>query len=239
MRASARPCVRPVPADLRARYSGRTRQVPDRAELPGVPMTAAAPSLEDFNGRRHRLSAILKIFTLLSAADVIRLLDLKPHPEGGHFRESFRAGRAHRRPGRIDGDLFPPRRAASARIGIGWKRRSLALLRRPATRAEIATCRARHPRSATTSREAKGRRTWSPRRAWLAAVSLGGWTLVGCTVAPGFQFRGFELAPQGLVSRRRLNGSLARGFASISLAAIRPPPAIRAAASASDERACA
>src|SRR5258706_7587163 len=28
--------------------------------------------------------------TSLSAADVIRLLDLAPHPEGGHFRETFR-----------------------------------------------------------------------------------------------------------------------------------------------------
>src|SRR6059058_4229943 len=29
----------------------------------------------------------------LSAADIIRLLDLKPHPEGGHFRETFRDSR--------------------------------------------------------------------------------------------------------------------------------------------------
>jgi uncharacterized protein len=28
--------------------------------------------------------------TVLSAQDVVRLLDLKPHPEGGHFRETFR-----------------------------------------------------------------------------------------------------------------------------------------------------
>jgi len=28
----------------------------------------------------------------LSAAEVIRLLELKPHPEGGHFRETFRDG---------------------------------------------------------------------------------------------------------------------------------------------------
>ncbi|MFP9137010.1 cupin domain-containing protein [Devosia sp. XGJD_8] len=33
-----------------------------------------------------------------------------------------------------------------------------------------------------------------PRAAWQAAVSTGEWTLVGCTVAPGFQFSGFELA---------------------------------------------
>jgi uncharacterized protein len=32
--------------------------------------------------------------------------------------------------------------------------------------------------------------------AWQAAQSLGEWTLVGCTVAPGFEFAGFEMAPK-------------------------------------------
>ena len=37
---------------------------------------------------------------------------------------------------------------------------------------------------------------------WQAAESLGDWTLVGCTVAPGFEFAHFEMAapdwaPQG------------------------------------------
>ena len=36
-----------------------------------------------------------------------------------------------------------------------------------------------------------------PAGAWQAAESLGDWTLVGCTVAPGFRFEGFELAPPG------------------------------------------
>ena len=36
-----------------------------------------------------------------------------------------------------------------------------------------------------------------PARAWQAAKSFGDWTLVGCTVAPGFSFDGFELAPVG------------------------------------------
>jgi uncharacterized protein len=31
--------------------------------------------------------------SMLAAADVIRLLDLKPHPEGGYFRETFRDAR--------------------------------------------------------------------------------------------------------------------------------------------------
>ena len=34
-----------------------------------------------------------------------------------------------------------------------------------------------------------------PTDAWQAAQSLGAWTLVGCTVAPGFEFAGFEMAP--------------------------------------------
>lgn len=36
-----------------------------------------------------------------------------------------------------------------------------------------------------------------PRRTWQSAVSMGEWTLVGCTVSPGFQFAGFELAKAG------------------------------------------
>ena len=34
-----------------------------------------------------------------------------------------------------------------------------------------------------------------PAQAWQTAESLGRWTLVGCTVAPGFDFAGFEMAP--------------------------------------------
>ena len=36
-----------------------------------------------------------------------------------------------------------------------------------------------------------------PKGSWQSAVSTGAWTLVGCTVAPGFQFSGFELAAPG------------------------------------------
>jgi len=34
-----------------------------------------------------------------------------------------------------------------------------------------------------------------PIHAWQSAQSTGDWSLVGCTVAPAFQFEGFELAP--------------------------------------------
>ena len=38
-----------------------------------------------------------------------------------------------------------------------------------------------------------------PPGAWQSAQSLGAWTLTGCTVAPGFDFSGFELAPEDWV----------------------------------------
>ena len=36
-----------------------------------------------------------------------------------------------------------------------------------------------------------------PKNAWQSAETTGAWTLVGCTVSPGFRFEGFELAPDG------------------------------------------
>jgi hypothetical protein len=39
------------------------------------------------------------------------------------------------------------------------------------------------------------------------AASLGVWSLVGCTVAPGFAFAGFEMAPPGWQPTARRVGS--------------------------------
>ena len=36
-----------------------------------------------------------------------------------------------------------------------------------------------------------------PEGCWQSAASTGDWTLVGCTVSPGFVFEGFEMAPEG------------------------------------------
>ena len=134
----------------------------------------------------------------LTAADVIRLLDLKPHPEGGHFRETFRDAR------QVDGG-----RAASTAIYFllargershwhrvdaveTWHWHAGAPLKLeiapPGGRVEILMLggnlvAGEQPQAAV------------PAHAWQAAQSLGDWTLCGCTVAPGFDFKGFELAP--------------------------------------------
>ena len=133
----------------------------------------------------------------LTAEAVIRLLDLKPHPEGGHFRETFRDAR------QIDG------RAASTAIYFlltrgersHWHRIDAAEVWHWYAGAplalEIADETGRIERLTLGCDLAAGERPQAivPAHAWQAARSLGDWTLCGCTVAPGFEFKGFELAP--------------------------------------------
>jgi predicted cupin superfamily sugar epimerase len=141
------------------------------------------------------------ISSSLTAADVVRLLDLIPHPEGGHFRETFRDGR------RIDGG-----RAASTAIYFLLARGERSCWHR-IDAIEVWHFYAGAPlrlETAASDRAAVARVTLGPdlaagerpqaivaAGAWQAAESLGAWTLVGCTVAPGFEFERFELAPTG------------------------------------------
>jgi len=135
----------------------------------------------------------------LSASDVIRLLDLKPHPEGGHFREMFRDKR------QVDGE-----RAASTAIYFllvrgersHWHRVDAVEMWHWYAGApldlEIAQSDGRIERVTLGNDLALGERPQAAvsAHAWQAAQTLGDWTLVGCTVAPGFDFSGFELAPK-------------------------------------------
>jgi uncharacterized protein len=148
----------------------------------------------------------------LSAADVIRLLDLKPHPEGGHFRETFRdAPLPHPPPLAGEGRAGASGRAASTAIYFllargersRWHRIDAAEVWHwyagAPLRLEIASDNGRRERVTLGCDLAAGERPQAivPARAWQSAESLGDWTLVGCTVAPGFEFSGFELKPDG------------------------------------------
>jgi predicted cupin superfamily sugar epimerase len=138
---------------------------------------------------------------LPTAADIIRLLDLKPHPEGGHFRETFRDART------VEGG-----RAVSTAIYFllargersHWHRVDAVEVWHFHAGSALALETARQDqgpieRVTLGSNLAAGERPQAvvPAHAWQAAQSLGDWTLVGCTVAPGFEFSGFKLAPKG------------------------------------------
>ncbi len=136
----------------------------------------------------------------VTADEVIRLLDLKPHPEGGHFRETFRDTR------QVDGE-----RAASTAIYFLLARGERSHWHRvdavevwhwhagAPLELEIAQNEGRIERVTLGNDLASGERPQAvvPAHVWQAAQTLGDWTLVGCTVAPGFDFSGFELAPLG------------------------------------------
>ena len=134
----------------------------------------------------------------LSAADIIRLLGLKPHPEGGHFRETFRDTRVENG------------RAASTAIYFLLARGERSHWHR-VDAVETWHYYAGAPLVLEMAGEhgvrrmklgpdiSMGERPQGivPAGTWQAAESLGDWTLCGCTVAPGFEFSGFEMASPG------------------------------------------
>jgi predicted cupin superfamily sugar epimerase len=132
------------------------------------------------------------------AAEIIARLDLKPHPEGGHYRETFRdksldtggrsrstaiyfrlarGERSHwHRVDAVEAWHYYAGATLTLRIADEGGERSVAL------GADLAAGEV--PQAVV------------PAHAWQAADSTGDWTLVGCTVAPGFEFAKFELAPE-------------------------------------------
>ena len=130
-----------------------------------------------------------------TAAEIIAKLDLKPHPEGGHFRETFR-DTTPRRPRGLDRHPVPAgagershwHRIDAVEIWHYYAGAPLALSVVNGATEEIV-------RLGADIHAGETPQVTVPARAWQAAESLGEWTLVGCTVAPGFDFESFELAP--------------------------------------------
>ena len=134
---------------------------------------------------------------MTTAHDIIRALGMQPHPEGGHYVETYRA------------PALPGERAAVTAIYFVLQAGEQSHWHRiDAT--EIWLWHAGAPLALTVSEN--GHDAWGvhlgadlanglkpqaivPPHAWQCAVSLGAWTLVSCTVSPGFEFAHFELAP--------------------------------------------
>ena len=123
---------------------------------------------------------------------LIRLLDLKPHPEGGHFRERYRdtnEGRAHSTAIYFllkAGEVSRWHRVDAAEVWHFYRGAPL----------ELNIGRDTYVLGANID-EAQVPQLVVPPNVWQAARSLGDYTLVGCTVAPGFEFSKFEMAPDG------------------------------------------
>ena len=133
----------------------------------------------------------------MNADEIVARYGLAPHPEGGHYRETYRALPEGGGRGAVTsiyyllraGEVSHWHRIDAVEI---WHYHAGAALRLDLS-----------PDGVTTASHRLGvdDGAWPqvsvPVRAWQSARSEGAWTLVGCTVAPAFEFAGFELAPPG------------------------------------------
>jgi predicted cupin superfamily sugar epimerase len=132
----------------------------------------------------------------MSAEDIIAKLGLMPHPEGGWYRETWKGPEVG---GRASGTaiLFLLRagershwhRVDADEIWL-WHAGAPVVL-------SLGETEAREVRLGPDVLGGEVVQAVVPAGWWQAARSTGEWTLVSCTVSPGFRFEGFELAPPG------------------------------------------
>lgn len=135
-----------------------------------------------------------------TAEQVAETLELQPHPEGGLFRETFRDQQSHA--GRSVGTAiyYLLRRGETSR----WHRIDASEIWHWYAGAQVTLSQKLDEEDEEIRRVlgpnlADGERPQIviPRGVWQTARSQGSWSLVGCTVAPGFEFDHFELSKEG------------------------------------------
>ncbi len=136
-----------------------------------------------------------------SAEEIIRLLDLKPHPEGGFYRETWRhhATDGSRGAGTAIYFLLP------SDVVNRWHRVDASEIWHFYAGSPLELSIAGHGRAPETQVlgtalfDGERPQIEVPANAWQRARSLGPWTLAGCTVGPAFEFSRFEIAGDGFV----------------------------------------
>jgi predicted cupin superfamily sugar epimerase len=134
----------------------------------------------------------------LTAAAIIQTLGLQRHPEGGWFAETFRdnpdGGRGHSTAIYFlleSGNRSHWHRVADAAEVWHWYAGAPLMLETAAAGSDaIGTYRL-----GPDLRSGERPQHVVPAGHWQSAATTGDWTLVGCTVAPGFDFGSFVLAP--------------------------------------------
>jgi uncharacterized protein len=134
------------------------------------------------------------------ARAIIETLRLSEHPEGGWYRETWRADAAPGIRPSATAILFLLEhhhrshwhRVDAAELWLWHAGSPLALLTAPNDNGPVSECwlgpdvvGGYHPQQLV------------PAYGWQAAEARHGWSLVSCIVSPGFEFSGFTLAPPG------------------------------------------
>ena len=146
----------------------------------------------------------------LSAREIIRLLRLQPHPEGGHFRETFRDPETDVKGRSVGtaiyylleaGEVSEWHRCDASEIWHYYAGAPMVIT--ISANGHDAAARHLGPNLSTGQRP----QILVPSNHWQSATSLGAWTLAGCTVSPGFEFAGFEMAPENWRPTPRKGGA--------------------------------
>ncbi|MGH6943591.1 MAG: cupin domain-containing protein [Geminicoccaceae bacterium] len=135
----------------------------------------------------------------MTVAAIIEKLGMRPHPEGGHYVETFR----DRQDGGRRGALTCIHFLLEAGEVSAWHRIDATEVWHFAAGAPLRLTLS--PNGARTETRRLGPDVLAgeaphvvvPPGCWQSATSEGAWTLSSCVVAPAFEFAGFELAPPG------------------------------------------
>lgn len=134
-----------------------------------------------------------------NAEELIERLQLAPHPEGGYYREVYRREGKDGERGWVTTIYFLLKRGEESK----WHRVDADEIWHHYDGAPLVLSIAEEGAQKRTLKLGKDIAAGEapvhvvPAHAWQAAKSLGEWTLVGCTVAPAFDFAGFDMAPEG------------------------------------------
>lgn len=136
---------------------------------------------------------------MTEAQRLIAALGLEPHPEGGWYRQTWVDDTSPRRPSgtAIHFLLQAGERSHWHRVDATeiwhWHAGAPLIL----SLAETTEGPARDIRLGPDVLAGDAPQVIVPAHHWQAAAPTGDWTLVSCTVSPGFRFEGFTLAPPG------------------------------------------
>lgn len=131
----------------------------------------------------------------MTPQEIIAHLDLKPHPEGGHYRQTWVAENEGRATGTCiyfllqAGERSHWHAVDATEIWLYHAGAPLILSLAETTDGPASE----HLLTPDLSKGAP--QLIVPENHWQSARSVGAYTLVSCTVSPGFQFDGFTLAP--------------------------------------------
>lgn len=134
----------------------------------------------------------------LGANEIVRLLNMAPHPEGGHYAETYRAagdGRAVMTANYylLEADQVSAWHRVNAEEAWLWHAGGPLTLTLSPPDGKGAASLVLGP----DLRAGQRPQALIPAHHWQTAETLGHWTLLSCVVAPGFEFSGFTLAPPG------------------------------------------